>query len=106
MKEHFGRTDGMDDRLRLCNCADCGIVLLGKQRYDRIRPIPERLLFVSGRIDGRPYCYRCLHWRGRSFRVHHGVPSTEFDTDPGPWQENAIRAWEDESCTRPEIDLP
>lgn len=50
---------------KLCNCAACGIVLLGASQRDEYEATPESAReslpeLVAGRIRQRPYCAACL----------------------------------------------
>ena len=60
------------DEIGLCNCAGCGIDLLGERTTKRIEKIKDHLTRdmpnqfhglpdpVAGRVKGRPYCSKCL----------------------------------------------
>lgn len=85
----------MTQETKLCNCAGCGQELLGEsqasavalaQRMHRNYKPPRPL--VCGRINGRPYCSRCLETtpqRGRD----------DVRDDESPSQADAVRALED-----------
>ncbi len=55
----------MRDRM-LCNCAKCGIEVLGpsqRQRYERLTAEQQELVQpLAERINGRPYCPACAAW--------------------------------------------
>lgn len=86
------------DDLKMCNCAECGRLLLGSvhrmwrntltlKQQDSYPPL------VSGRINGRPYCRACLYLntvRGRD-GARYGLPRSDND----PAQDNAVRRMED-----------
>lgn len=82
------------EMVKVCNCAECGQEMLGngQQRLTSIMNKAEKeqipKVRVSGRIAGRPYCSSCLTVRrpvgGRSIR------------DDSPWQQNAVRALEED----------
>lgn len=57
------------DALRLCNCAECGTQLVSINDLAKAKLLPDkdklRLGLMdpkapAGRIQGRPYCSRCL----------------------------------------------
>ena len=101
------------DDLGVCNCAQCGIELLGEKTRERLNKGEARTHAVlppdvAGRINGRPLCSPCLAVREEK---SDSTP-VRFDRDLGsfrssdpqirswadeasPWQQNNIRALED-----------
>lgn len=73
---------------KMCNCADCGREILGESCADEAND--EMPLYVSGRINGRPYCQDC--WNVP--RAHTGSSSGPNHTDPS-W-DNVVRAMEED----------
>lgn len=66
----------MDDRdqesIRMCNCASCGVEMLGscEREWALSLPLAERANWpqlVAGRIRDRPYCMGCYRVRRPSF---------------------------------------
>lgn len=47
------------ESLRICNCACCERELLGSEYAHQERRWGYQL--VAGRVNGRPYCFDCLH---------------------------------------------
>ena len=50
---------------RVCNCAGCGVLLLGRTEIETVASLNERELMrwpsiVAGRVKDRPYCAGCL----------------------------------------------
>ncbi len=80
------------DDLRYCNCAQCGVELLGESMGNRVLAMAlglEQEQMVKGRILGRPFCGSCLV-------VRKPPPSAATpEEDGGPWQQNAIRDMEE-----------
>lgn len=81
--------------LRVCNCADCGRLLLGESMKDYWLSLDderkEQRQLVAGRILDRPYCYDCLRV---SYPGGGNVRDVMWDTDDNPSQQNAVRALE------------
>ena len=57
--------ESLPNDVKVCNCADCGRLLIGKQsepwflaHYDRTNLDYDPV--VAGRISDRPYCGDCL----------------------------------------------
>lgn len=53
------------DEVRMCNCASCGVEMLGRCELGWYAAATERERkamppMTAGRVDGRPYCLRCL----------------------------------------------
>ncbi len=46
--------------VKVCNCAWCNLLLLGKAEWDYLHENPERYQMVAGAVDDRPYCAECL----------------------------------------------
>ena len=73
------------------NCAGCGDELVGERSALRLKlegckvPAHEQ---VGGRINGRPYCSRCL-------AVHTPPQKAATRDDDSPWAANAVRDMED-----------
>jgi len=77
----------------MCNCAGCGAELLGESMlpmHDKIASmvVGERV-YVRGRVKGRPYCAACLE-------AKLIPPGRATPDEYNPWQENAVRAMEDQ----------
>lgn len=80
------------DDVKVCNCADCGCLLVAGGYItwiiDRIRsqlPTPE---MAFHRVNGRPYCNGCMS-------VVRPPPCAASKDECSPWGENAVRALED-----------
>lgn len=71
----------MADEVKVCNCAECGDELIISSTRNE----------VGGRINGRPYCKACIEAKPRPTTLGTSGPVEEID----PWQENNIRAMED-----------
>jgi hypothetical protein len=54
----------MEERIRVCNCAGCGRVLLGRGQHGLMTAaalvLGERPGRLAGRHEDRPYCAECL----------------------------------------------
>jgi hypothetical protein len=81
------------DDVKLCDCADCGRVMLGESMglWATTLSATQRArwpVLVGGRVRGRPYCHSCLAGKrvpaGRSGRLHNDGS-----------QDNAVRCLED-----------
>jgi len=83
--------------IKMCNCSECGVELVGlseRDWYDQLtvdemRKYPS---LTAARVHGRPFCKRCLE---SPLRFPGGYSGPIFMDDPGPWEENAVRAFED-----------
>ena len=97
------------DELTYCDCAGCGIMLLGDRWkavwQERVEKGPANDLApepVWDRVLGRPYCKRCLddHFARprdgacRGGRITRHISMTE-QSESSSSQANAIRTWED-----------
>jgi hypothetical protein len=49
----------------VCNCANCQRILLSDAMRDRHHEPTFGYWYVAARVDGRPYCRRCLRSRQR-----------------------------------------
>lgn len=80
----------MREDLKVCNCATCGQLLVASTTWGGL-PTAERamLLWVAGRILGRPYCSTCL-------RVKQPVVRPVRVGDDNPANDNAVRVLEGE----------
>lgn len=52
--------------IKMCNCATCRVVLLGKSEedwYNSLTDLQRRQLprLLCGRLEDRPYCFVCYH---------------------------------------------
>lgn len=86
----FSEDDPANDDLRVCNCCECGAVLLGPREADRQfrlhKGLPAWLPTYAIVMRGRPYCPPCSH--PRHVPAGRAGPA---DDGPGPWGENAVR---------------
>ena len=51
----------LPDDAKVCNCAECGVLLVSEEESQRLKEslyLPPRI--IHGRIKGRPYCASCL----------------------------------------------
>jgi hypothetical protein len=74
----------------VCNCAECGCLLLGDAMRSRYAVAPSGYFFVAGRVNGRPHCRGCL--RARKPPPGRATP----EDGGGPWQQNVVRQLEGE----------
>ncbi len=89
------------DNLKFCNCAECGIELLG----DRHKDLPWQTILaerlpqsVFERVNDRPYCLTCYLRIDnlRSVSRYYARPvNCKYVGEDSPWQQNAIKSWED-----------
>lgn len=76
---------------KLVNCAECGVELLGDSMRDTdVYMLQDRPHFIAARILGRPFCPVCMNTR----KPPPGSSSGPLE-DTSPWQQNALRNWED-----------
>lgn len=89
-------TDGLPLTMKVCNCAQCGRLLIGPQSENEFHAFffaikkPSYLPYVGRWINERPYCYDCLAVKMPRTGRYEGP-----DDEQTPWQHLAVRAWED-----------
>lgn len=93
--------EDLPDNVIVCNCAQCGRLLLGLSSPvgallalpDDIEPPPT----VYEKVDGRPYCRGCAPKEDaeQPARMPQGTVGKNMKEDTHPWQDNALRYWED-----------
>lgn len=61
-KAPLAETDypGMDELIKLCNCAGCGEELVGLSNHPAILNLLKDRELVADRVNDRPYCLKCL----------------------------------------------
>jgi len=84
----------------MCNCASCGVEMLGscEREWALSLPLAERANWpqlVAGRIRDRPYCMGCYRVRRPSFGYLTGRRFGRILEDGGNGFDNAVRALED-----------
>lgn len=86
----------MTQVLKFCNCAGCGLELLGESclawRATQDEATQRQYPAVHDRVRGRPYCEWCCRKRHNSGRL---VRRVGLPAEPSPWVENAVRHLEE-----------
>lgn len=100
-----GEGDWMD-RVKLCNCAKCGLEMLGASMSGYFAALPDGQMkndlppMVAGRIADRPYCDACIAQDDAEAiryikRVANRQSRNTTGQEDSPWQQRALRDWED-----------
>lgn len=94
------RTDDLPDDVRVCNCGDCGRLLVTKEDYKKLTATKRqqiRTVYCRVRAGERlvPFCPEC--GKGRNPQIDTRPRTAKFDegAEASPWAEIAIRAGED-----------
>lgn len=85
------------DEIKMMNCSECQVEMLGPSMFTWYRLLSDvtkkKFILHGGELNGRPVCQFCIIMPKGRDRFGGNVGPLDNDA----WQQNALRAWEDQS---------